>query len=63
MGYDKVSQQKLDVALKIRDYVFGGGFMFEDVDAGGGNQMVSADAVGMLPCCWTTPSGRNYKWY
>lgn len=28
MGYTKVSQQKLDVALKIRDYVFGGGFMF-----------------------------------
>ena len=28
MGYQKVSQQKLDVALKIRDYVVGGGFMF-----------------------------------
>ena len=28
MGYQKVSQQKLDVAIKIRDYVFGGGFMF-----------------------------------
>ncbi len=28
MGYQKVSQQKLDVVLKIRDYVFGGGFMF-----------------------------------
>lgn len=28
MGYAKVSQQKLNVALKIRDYVFGGGFMF-----------------------------------
>jgi hypothetical protein len=28
LGYDKVSQQKLDVALKIRDYVVGGGFMF-----------------------------------
>jgi len=28
MGYQKVSQQKLDVALKIRDYVIGGGFMF-----------------------------------
>ena len=28
MGYDKVSQQKLDVALKIRDYVMSGGFMF-----------------------------------
>lgn len=28
MGYNKVSAQKLDVALKIRDYVFGGGFMF-----------------------------------
>lgn len=28
MGYAKVSQQKLDVATKIRDYVFGGGFMF-----------------------------------
>jgi len=28
LGYDKVSQEKLDVALKIRDYVVGGGFMF-----------------------------------
>lgn len=28
LGYDKVSEQKLAVALKIRDYVIGGGFMF-----------------------------------
>ena len=28
LGYDKVSQSKLAVALKIRDYVVGGGFMF-----------------------------------
>lgn len=28
MGYDKVSQQKLDVVLKIRNFVLGGGFMF-----------------------------------
>ncbi|TWO30769.1 asparagine synthetase B [Seonamhaeicola sediminis] len=28
LGYDKVSQAKLAVALKIRDYVIGGGFMF-----------------------------------
>ncbi len=28
LGYSKVSQQKLGVALKIRDYVVGGGFMF-----------------------------------
>jgi len=28
LGYKKVSQEKLDVALKIRDYVIGGGFMF-----------------------------------
>ena len=28
LGYGKVSQQKRDVALKIRDYVVGGGFMF-----------------------------------
>lgn len=28
LGYNKVSLQKLDVALKIRDYVVGGGFMF-----------------------------------
>ncbi len=28
LGYSKVSEQKLDVALKIRDYVIGGGFMF-----------------------------------
>jgi len=28
LGYAKVSEAKLDVALKIRDYVIGGGFMF-----------------------------------
>ncbi|MEW7291322.1 asparagine synthetase B [Aquimarina sp. 2304DJ70-9] len=28
LGYQKVSQEKLAVALKIRDYVVGGGFMF-----------------------------------
>jgi hypothetical protein len=28
LGYSKVSQEKLDVSLKIRDYVIGGGFMF-----------------------------------
>ena len=28
LGYQKVSQEKLAVALKIRDYVIGGGFMF-----------------------------------
>ena len=28
LGYSKVSQEKLAVALKIRDYVIGGGFMF-----------------------------------
>ncbi len=28
LGYEKVSQEKLAVAKKIRDYVIGGGFMF-----------------------------------
>ena len=28
LGYEKVSEAKRDVALKIRDYVIGGGFMF-----------------------------------
>lgn len=28
LGYQKVSEEKLAVALKIRDYVIGGGFMF-----------------------------------
>jgi len=28
LGYSKVSEQKLAVALKIRDFVIGGGFMF-----------------------------------
>ncbi len=28
LGYSKVSEEKRDVALKIRDYVIGGGFMF-----------------------------------
>ncbi len=28
LGYDKVSDAKLDVSLRIRDFVIGGGFMF-----------------------------------
>ncbi|MCM4157629.1 asparagine synthetase B [Gramella sp. AN32] len=28
LGYSKVSEEKLDVAIKIRNYVIGGGFMF-----------------------------------
>lgn len=28
LGYSKVSEEKRDVAIKIRDYVVGGGFMF-----------------------------------
>jgi hypothetical protein len=28
LGYNKVSEEKLAVSLKIRDYVYGGGFMF-----------------------------------
>lgn len=28
LGFDKVAEEKLAVALKIRDYVWGGGFMF-----------------------------------
>ena len=28
LGYDKVSEQKLAVSLRIRDFVIGGGFMF-----------------------------------
>ena len=28
LGYSKVAEEKLDVALKIRDFVIGGGFMF-----------------------------------
>ena len=28
LGYDKVSEEKLAVAQKVRDYVIGGGFMF-----------------------------------
>ena len=28
LGYDKVSEEKLAVAKKVRDYVIGGGFMF-----------------------------------
>ena len=28
LGFDKVSESKLAVALKVRDYVIGGGFMF-----------------------------------
>src|SRR5690606_7917718 len=28
LGYNKVSEEKLDVAKKIREYVIGGGFMF-----------------------------------
>ena len=48
LGYNKVSEAKLDVALKIRDYVVGGGFMFAMCSAADSFDIaLSAEGVDM----------------
>jgi hypothetical protein len=63
MGFDKVSQQKLNVATKIRDYVFGGGFMFAMCSATDSFDIaLSADGVDICEVMFDgDPSEKGYQ--
>lgn len=63
LGYDKVSDQKLAVALKIRDYVVGGGFMFAMCSATDSFDIaLAAEGVDIAePMFDGDPSDRDYQ--
>ncbi len=63
LGYNKVSEQKLDVALKIKDYVVGGGFMFAMCSATDSFDIaLSAEGVDIAdPMFDGDPSEPNYQ--
>lgn len=63
LGYDKVSEAKRAVALKIRDYVVGGGFMFAMCSATDSFDIaLSADGVDICePMFDGDPSEPNYQ--
>ncbi|MEZ4856562.1 MAG: asparagine synthetase B [Gelidibacter sp.] len=63
LGYSKVSQEKLAVALKIRDYVVGGGFMFAMCSATDSFDIaLSAEGVDICePMFDGDPSDPNYQ--
>ena len=63
LGYDKVSQEKLAVALKIRDYVIGGGFMFAMCSATDSFDIaVAAEGVDICEAMFDgDPSESNYQ--
>lgn len=63
LGYQKVSQQKLAVALKIRDYVVGGGFMFAMCSATDSFDIaLSAEGVDICEAMFDgDPSEGNYQ--
>ncbi len=63
LGYDKVSQEKLAVALKIRDYVIGGGFMFAMCSATDSFDItLSAEGVDICESMFDgDPSESNYQ--
>lgn len=63
LGFDKVSQAKLAVAKKIRDYVIGGGFMFAMCSATDSFDIaLSADGVDICePMFDGDPSEANYQ--
>ncbi|WP_340077449.1 asparagine synthetase B [Leptobacterium sp. I13] len=63
LGYNKVSDQKLAVALKIRDYVVGGGFMFAMCSATDSFDIaLSAEGVDICePMFDGDPSEPNYQ--
>ncbi|WP_425596673.1 asparagine synthetase B [Sinomicrobium weinanense] len=63
LGYDKVSEAKLAVALKIRDYVVGGGFMFAMCSATDSFDIaLSAEGVDICePMFDGDPSDPNYQ--
>ncbi|WP_224483656.1 asparagine synthetase B [Robertkochia aurantiaca] len=63
LGYEKVSQEKLAVALKIRDYVIGGGFMFAMCSATDSFDIaLSAEGVDICePMFDGDPADPNYQ--
>jgi len=63
LGYKKVSQEKLAVALKIRDYVIGGGFMFAMCSATDSFDIaLSAEGVDICESMFDgDPSESNYQ--
>ena len=63
LGYDKVSQEKLAVAKKIRDFVIGGGFMFAMCSATDSYDIaLAADGVDICePMFDNDPSEPNYQ--
>ncbi len=63
LGYSKVSEQKRAVALKIRNYVFGGGFMFAMCSATDSFDIaLAADGVDICePMFDGDPSDANYQ--
>ncbi len=63
LGYSKVSDQKLAVAQKIRDFVIGGGFMFAMCSATDSFDIaLSADGVDICePMFDGDPSDPNYQ--
>lgn len=63
LGYGKVSEEKLNVSLKIRDYVVGGGFMFAMCSATDSFDIaLSAEGVDICePMFDGDPSDANYQ--
>ncbi len=63
LGYSKVSQEKLAVTLKIRDYVIGGGFMFAMCSATDSFDIaLSAEGVDICePMFDGDPSDHDYQ--
>ena len=63
LGFDKVSDSKLAVALKVRDYVIGGGFMFAMCSATDSFDIaLSAEGVDICePMFDGDPSEPNYQ--
>ncbi len=63
LGYKKVSQAKLDVSKKIRDYVIGGGFMFAMCSATDSFDIaLSAEGVDIAESMFDgDPSEANYQ--
>lgn len=63
LGYSKVSEEKLDVAKKIRDYVIGGGFMFAMCSATDSFDIaLSAEEVDICESMFDgDPSEANYQ--
>lgn len=63
LGFDKVSEEKLAVAQKIRDYVIGGGFMFAMCSATDSFDIaLSAEGVDICePMFDGDPSEPNYQ--